>query len=150
MTSASSRARSGSSDAQPVQHPPRVFEPAHLHVGLAEVLERLGKVGTQPQRLVVRVQRFRVPALVAKRVAQLVPGLGKRGAEARGRRNASAAAAQSFATGPGTRGRTRSRRRAGGGCRRCSTAGALGSARLIEGARVSADIPKAKPTTVSR
>src|SRR5512145_193063 len=36
--------------AQPVEDAPGLLDPAHLHVGLAEILERLGKVGTEPQR----------------------------------------------------------------------------------------------------
>ena len=67
------------------------------------------------------------------------------------RRNASTAAGQSFAILARTpRLYSLSASATGDGWRRCSTAGELGSARLVEGARVSAEIPKAKPTTVSR
>src|SRR5262249_19455006 len=44
--------------------------------GLAEILQRLGKVGTKAQRLVVGFERVRVLALVAEGEAELVPRLG--------------------------------------------------------------------------
>src|SRR5205814_455435 len=59
---------------------PGVVQSAHQDVRLALILERLGEVRPQPQRLVVGLEGFHVPPLVAQRVAELVPRLRERGA----------------------------------------------------------------------
>jgi hypothetical protein len=41
---------------EPLEDPAGIVEPLQLHVGLAEVLERLGKLRSQPQSLLVGVQ----------------------------------------------------------------------------------------------
>src|SRR4029077_2803751 len=60
---------------QAIEHATGVVEPAQLHVGLAQVLERVRIVGPQPQRLVVGSERLGILALVAQRVAEAVPRL---------------------------------------------------------------------------
>src|SRR5262245_44238821 len=68
--------------AQLVEHAPGVLDPAHLHIGLAKVFERLGEVRAKPQRFMVGVDGFTVAALIAQGKAQFVPGVGERRAEA--------------------------------------------------------------------
>ena len=74
-SSAASFLSSGSSRAE---HRAGVVELAHLHVGLAEVLERLRVVRPELERAVVRLDRLRVLPLLAERVAEAVPRLRER------------------------------------------------------------------------
>src|SRR5262249_39016065 len=64
---------------QPYQYATRIVEPSHLRVRLAQILERLRKVGAEPERFVIRVEGFLVAALVAEGIAELVPRLREGG-----------------------------------------------------------------------